>query len=64
LAVLRFTVISYFTGNCTGRSPGYDVKPGKLAANSYHSTCYGKPLRVANRPPAQEGEDLSNHHNR
>jgi hypothetical protein len=24
LAVLRFTTISYFTGNCTGRSPGID----------------------------------------
>src|SRR5262249_21759415 len=23
LAVLRFTTISYFTGNCTGRSPGF-----------------------------------------
>jgi hypothetical protein len=26
LAVLRFTAISYFTGNCTGRSPGFSPR--------------------------------------
>jgi hypothetical protein len=26
LAVLRFTTISYFTGNCTGRSPSFSSR--------------------------------------
>ena len=26
LAVLRFTIISYFTGSCTGRSPGFSPR--------------------------------------
>src|SRR6516162_3456483 len=26
LAVLRFTAISYFVGNCTGRSPGFSPR--------------------------------------
>src|SRR6516164_9030155 len=44
LAVLRFTAISYFTGNCTGRSPAFAprrMRSTKVAARRKLSTWSG-----------------------